>query len=73
MIYQRADILKDKGNVSQKSANSKVNSEYEKFQKMNHEIIQVDEDYFEALNQKHRELSSKKRRKILLKSQIKLK
>ncbi len=61
LTYQRADILKDKGSVSRKAADSKVNSEYEKFKKTNHEITQVDEDYFRALNQNAAKLFGKKR------------
>lgn len=61
LTYQRADILKDKGSVSRKAADSKVNSEYEKFKKTNHEITQVDEDYFRALNQNAANLFGKKR------------
>lgn len=51
LTYQRADILKGKGKISRETANSKVDSEYEMFKKENHEITQVDMDYFEALNQ----------------------
>ncbi len=49
LAYQRADILEGRGTVSRKSADNKVDKEYEKYQAEHHEITSVDEDYFKAL------------------------
>ncbi|AYW44487.1 RhuM family protein [Tetragenococcus koreensis] len=49
LTYQRADILEGRGSVSRRSANDKIDKEYEKYQIEHHEITKVDEDYFKAL------------------------
>jgi hypothetical protein len=51
LTYQHAEILEDKGTVSRKNADAKVDKEYKEYQKNHHEITNVDNDYFKALSQ----------------------
>lgn len=60
LSYQRADILQGRGSVSRNMANSKVDSEYEKYKKVHHEITQVDKDYFKALTQEINQIKEDK-------------
>lgn len=60
LTYQRADILKNRGNISRKNADTKVDREYQKYQDTHHEITSVDDDYFKALSDDIKTLGDKK-------------
>ncbi|MEX0381281.1 RhuM family protein [Leuconostoc sp. MS02] len=60
LTYQRADILKNRGNISRKNADTKVDHEYQKYQDTHHEITSVDDDYFKALSDDIKTLGDKK-------------
>jgi hypothetical protein len=59
LTYQRADVLEARGTISRKSADDKVDKEYEKYQLEHHEITVVDEDYFNALTDDIKRLEGK--------------
>jgi hypothetical protein len=59
LTYQRADILQGKGKISRKSAEEKIDKEYQKYQEVKPEIAQVDEDYFRVLKGEVKRLKGK--------------
>ena len=60
LTYQRADILKGKGNVSRKTAEGKIKNELEKYLEQNIPVETVDRDFVEVLNKKVKEIGVKK-------------
>lgn len=60
LTYQRADVLQNRGQISRKNADIKIDDEYQKYQDNHHEITGVDEDYFKALSDDIKTLGGKK-------------
>lgn len=60
LTYQRADILQGKGKISRKSAEVKIDVEYQKYQELKPEVAQVDEDYFRVLEGELKRLGGEK-------------